>query len=313
MAMVTFTEVTDRFVLYFDTKQPRIRAETLTEILAGLRQALNAASTSLGGEEIPLYLGRVEEGSLKALLIAGAITATSGIAINMISSALYDLVKTDKPWPGENGMCIPQGTPFVAVPVESYERWKRLENAAFNEGIARVLTAVVIDKEITGFVVLPPHESTPPPFTISGYKIQSALTTLRLRQPSKITESVQREKVESVLRASVLSPTAQMVPDESVETRELSEERTIQITRKPSAGKAWHLVLDGFAIKATLKDGALGALQESDIKRGDAALVTLKITQTKDAASEIYSNTSFVIEKILDHKPKTLPRIAGPK
>ncbi|MDI1270242.1 MAG: hypothetical protein PSV40_14245 [Polaromonas sp.] len=306
MAAVTFTEVSDSIVFYFDTEKPRIRVATLTKILEGIQQAVNATSRANGGDDIAVYLGKVKTGSVWVQIITAAETVTLGV----ISCAIYDALKQLPADRGQNVVYLSMANGGVAVDEQNYDRCQALQDKALLDGVAKALAAVAADDEIRGAIILPKEQDDPPPFIVTSSEFERAAKKTKERI-KELRQNLLQPKIQVATQREAMVSTFSR---ERLVSREIVQETDIALVRRASKGTEWNAVLDGFDIRATLEQKALDSLSKFPaIRPGDVATARLRILQTQDSESETFSNFSFVIEDILAHKPKNRPRLGRPK
>lgn len=289
MRVIDVREFESDFVIYFGGEQKRINAYTLASSLVSIADAVKAANSLINpGYDVEVVVEAFGEGSFKAkvrTLYNGASNLFSkdnlkAIAVSVIASYVYEhtlapdqkinvVVNTDE-------VIVEQGNNRIIVPREVHDCVKAAERSEkFTQSIAKVFEAVEKDKSIESIGFTPSIDDQTP--LISIPRKQFAL----LSAPPSIEDN-QRAIIEiadlHILRAIL--------------------ERG---TRK------WEFSWRGIKISAPMLDEKFFDdffAHKITIAPGDSLEVSLKIYQSRDQDTGIFTNQRYEIIEVLRHIPR---------
>ncbi|MBT1451508.1 hypothetical protein KJ365_11515 [Glaciecola sp. XM2] len=289
MQVVDVKKFEEDFVIYFGSKPKRINAYTLASSLVSIADAVKSANTLVNpGYNIEVVVEAFGEGSFKVkvkTLYKGAKNLFSKdnlktITLSVIAAYVYQNTLSPD---GEinvivNGseVIIEHGGKKVVVPREVHDCVKELEKSdRFKQSIGRTFEAIEKDREIDSFGLTPRMEDEEPLILIPRERFALLSSPLEI-------EDNQRFVVEiadlHILRAIL--------------------ERG---TRK------WEFVWRGIKISAPVLDEKFYGdffAHKIMIAPGDSVEVKLKVYQTRDEDTGIFTNNRYEVIEVIRHIPR---------
>lgn len=277
------------FVLYFGGEPKRINAYTLASSLVSIADALKAANSLINpGYNVEVVVEAFGEGSFKAkvrTLYSGAsnlFSAENLKSITLSVVAAYVFQHTLAPDAEVNvivngdEVVIEQGSKQIVVPREVHDCVKEVEKSEkFTQSLSKTFEAIEKDKNVESFGITSRMEDDIPLIEVPREHF-----TL-LSSPPEIEEN-QRSVVEvadlQILRAIL--------------------ERG---TRK------WEFVWRGIKISAPVLDTHFFDeffAHRIMIAPGDSIEVKLKIYQSRDEDTGIFTNTRYEVVEVIRHVPR---------
>ena len=279
----------EEFVVYFGSKQNRINAYTLASSLVSIADALKSANSLINpGYNVEVVVEAFGEGSFKVnvrTLYNGAKNLFStdnlkAITLSVIAAYIFQLTLAQEIEiniiVNDDQVIIEQGVKKIIVPREVHEHVKAVEKSEkFRQSISRTFEAVEKDKDIESLGITPNMDDDIPLISVPRSKFSF------LSDPPEILEN-QRHIVEdadlSILRAIL--------------------ERG---TRK------WEFVWRGIKISAPVLDDSFFNdffAHKITIAPGDSIEVSLKIYQTRDQDTGIFTNNRYEVVEVIRHIPR---------
>ncbi len=289
MQVMDVREFETDFVIYFSGEPRRINAYTLASSLVSLADAVKAANSLVNpGYDVEVVVEAFGEGSFKAkirALYSGASNLFStenlkAIAFSIIATYVYEntlapdndvnvTVNTDE-------VIVEQGGNRLVVPREVHERVKELEKSEkFTQSIGKTFQAVEKDKNVTGLGFCPNFEDDFPSILIPRERFHL------LSEPPQIEDN----------------------------QRTVVEPADLQILRAilERGNRKWEFVWRGIKISAPVLDDKFYDdffAHKIMIAPGDAVAVKLKIYQTRDEDTGIFTNTRYEVVEVIRHIPR---------
>lgn len=285
MAELRIANLSNGFVLYFETPEPRINAYALASTLVALADAAKAAGRTINSAvDIEIVVEALAPGSFRAKI--SAIARESGlfvkqavptIILGVVSSYIYDhtLAKKDSVQVQvmQNEVIITHGNDTIIVPREIHETAQVVaQSPTFVRSIDRMLGSVVKDENVTGFG-LSPDINDPQPALILPREL------LAIRDETQ---------------------------DSEAKTRVIEEDCDLYIVKAILEGKnrKWGFRWHGVDISAPIKDPGFYedfAKHTFMIAPGDEFQVRLAIYQERDEVSGVYTNKKYEVLQVYRH------------
>lgn len=289
MQVVDVSEFEEDFVIYFGGKPKRINAYTLASSLVSIADAVKSANSLINpGYHVEVVVEAFGEGSFKVkvkTLYQGAKNLFSkenlkAITLSVIAAYVYQhSLAPDveiNVIVNEAEVIIEQGDKKIIVPREVHDAVKEVEKSEkFKQSIGRTFEAIEKDKDIESFGITPRMEDKVPQISIPRERFSL------LSNPPEIEDN-QRYVVEvadlHILRAIL--------------------ERG---TRK------WEFVWRGIKISAPVLDDKFYSdffAHKIMIAPGDSIEVKLKIYQSRDEDTGIFTNNRYEVIEVIRHIPR---------
>lgn len=289
MRDVDVREFEEDFVIYFGGEPKRINAYTLASSLVSIADSVKSANSLINpGYNVEVVVEAFGEGSFKVkvkTLYSGAKNLFSkenlkSITLGVIAAYVYqhtlapdikiNVIVNDEE------VVIEQGNDRIVVPREIHDAVKEVEKSEkFTRSIARTFEAIEKDKDIKSFGITPRLEDEIPLISIPRERFSL------LSSPPEIEDN-QRFVIEvadlHILRAIL--------------------ERG---TRK------WEFVWRGIKISAPVLNEKFYSdffAHKIMIAPGDSIEVKLKIYQTRDEDTGIFTNNRYEVVEVLRHIPR---------
>lgn len=288
MKIINIEEYNEEVVLHFGSERKKINAYTLASTLVSIADAVKEANSVINpGYDVEVLVEALGEGSFRAKIKtafkgAGNIFSQDTlkvIALSVVANFIYehtlapdtDVVVNVS----EHEVIIQQGDKQVVVPRTTYEATKEVQKSEkFRNSISRISNSIEKDESITSF----------------GFTKHIADEVPDIEIPRK----------EMLLLIN---------PDDIVEpTREIDEQAVLFIKRAilERSKRKWEFVWRGFKISAPVLDDHFYNdffAHKITLAPGDQLEVKLKIYQSKDEDTGIYSNDRYEVTKVINHIP----------
>lgn len=289
MSKVEIKKFENSIVLHFKTQGTRINAYTLASSLVAISDAAKAANTALNpGHEIEIVVEAFGVGSFRAKITAIQKTSKNifssqivvGVIIGVLANSIYDRtfapddnvkinINTDE-------VIIEKGDEKIIVPRNVYDATKEAEkNPEFKKAINKTFNALQKDSNIEGLGFVESMDSPEPEIIIPRQAILNATTILEIEERFRIIE----EQVDLQIIKAIL--------EESRRKWEFMW-RGVKISA-PITSKKFYI--DFFAHDIT-------------IAPGDILEVKLRIKQERSEKTGIYSNISYEVSDVFNHRPR---------
>ncbi len=296
MQVVDIREYEEEFVLHFGGERKKINAYTLASSLVSLADAIKEANSIINpGYEVEVLVEAFGEGSFRAKVK----TAYKGlqnlfnsnrlesIAIGIITSFIYQHTlapDTDvKVIVDETQVIIQQGDKQIIVPKTVYEAQKEVEKSEkFRKSVSKTFEAVEKDKNITSFGFTKNIDDETPDILIPRRNFPL------LSQPIEIEEP----------------------------QREIQEVADLQIKRAilERTKRKWEFIWRGIKISApVLCDNFYNDFfsHKITVAPGDSLEAVLKIYQSRDEDTGIYTNSKYEVILVQKHIPRNMQADLG--
>lgn len=288
MQIINIEEYNEEVVLHFGGERKKINAYTLASTLVSIADAVKEANSVINpGYDVEVLVEALGEGSFRAKIKtafkgAGNIFSQDTlkvIALSVVANFIYehtlapdtDVVVNVS----EHEVIIQQGDKQVVVPRTTYEATKEVQKSEkFRNSISRISNSIEKDESITSF----------------GFTKHIADEVPDIEIPRK----------EMLLLSN---------PDDIAEpTREIDEQAVLFIKRAilERSKRKWEFVWRGFKISAPVLDDHFYSdffAHKITLAPGDQLEVKLKIYQSKDEDTGIYSNDRYEVTKVMNHIP----------
>jgi hypothetical protein len=289
MHVVEIREFEEEFVLYFGGKPNRINAYTLASSLVSIADAVKSANTLINpGYNVEVVVEAFGSGSFKVkvkTLYEGAknlFTADNlkQIVLGVIAAYVYQHTLAPdvevNVVVNENEVVIEQGDTKVVVPREVHDCVQEVEKSEkFTQSIGRTFEAAERDKEVESLGITPRMEDETPVISIPRNRFGL------LSDPPEVEEN-QRSVIE--------------IADLSI-SRAILERGT----------RKWEFVWRGIKISAPVLDNNFYNdffAHKITIAPGDGVEVKLKIYQSRDEDTGIFTNTRYEVIEVIRHVPR---------
>lgn len=286
MPEINLAEYSEEVVLHFGGEPTRINAYTLASTLVSVADAVKEANSIINpGYNVEVVVEAFGSGSFRAKIRtaykgAGNIfssTTLKAIAFSVVANFIYEhTLAPDKDVVvnvNESEVIIEQGDTKIVVPRETYEATKEVQKSEkFKKSISRVATAIERDESIDSFGFTSNLEDEDPDILIPRKSI------LLLSDPEEIAEP----------------------------TREIEEQAMLFVKRAifERSKRKWEFVWRGFKISAPILDEKFYTdffAHKVTLAPGDQLKAKLKIYQSKDEDTGIYSNDRYEVTEVLGH------------
>ena len=289
MPVIDVKEFEEDFVIYFGGEPKRINAYTLASSLVSIADAVKSANSLINpGYNVEVVVEAFGEGSFKVkvkTLYNGARNLFSKdnlktITLSVIAAYVYQHTLS----PGveinvivnKNEVVIEQGEKKIVIPREVHDCVKEVEKSEkFKQSIGKTFEAIEKDREIESFGLTPKMEDKEPLISIPRERF-----TL-LSNPPEVEDN-QRSVVEiadlHILRAILESGT-----------------------------RKWEFVWRGIKISAPVLDDKFYSdffAHKIMIAPGDSIEVKLKIYQSRDEDTGIFTNNRYEVIEVIRHIPR---------
>jgi hypothetical protein len=290
MATIRLEEFGDGIVIYFKTDAQRINAYTLASTLVSFADAARAANRTINpGYEIEIVVEALAPGSFRTRISAvysGAgnlFTAESlrnlilGVAACFIYEAIHPPAKAPQIIIETNEVIIVSGEDRVVVPRNVYVATQEAKaNPQFTSAMSQLITNVAGDSSINGLGFAPSIDSPAPEIVVSRENLLAYLPQENTDQPVRrdILEVCDLQIVKAILERS---------------------------------DRKWEFRWRGIKVSAALTDQSFYSnffAHRITIAPGDELRVRMKITQSRQPESNIYTNVGYEVIEVLSHTPK---------
>jgi hypothetical protein len=296
MAELRISNHDNGFVLYFETKEPRINAYAFASTLVALADSAKAAGRTLNSAiDIEIVVEALGPGSFRAKISAIARESglfvqqqlVVGVLIGVLANYVYDhtLSKRDPVQVQVNAddVIITHGNDRIIVSREVHQATQMVaQNPVFVRSMDRMLSNVIKDENVTGF----------------------GLSADVIGQPPSLI--LPRELLS--IRDELLDPEAK--------TRIVEEDCDLYIVKAimERSNRLWGFRWRGIDVSAPIKDPKFYddfAKHNFTIAPGDEFQVRLAIHQERDDVSGVYANKRYEVLQVYRHishpKPGRLP------
>ena len=297
MAVVHIADLTDVFVLHFETDNKRINAYTLASTLVELADAAKAANAVINlGFDIEVVVEALGPGSFRAQLKAVYTTARNlfstqvlqTIVLAVVANFIYERtlavknpvtveIRTDE-------VIVERGSDRIVVPRSVYDATRAAERSPqFAQSIGRGLAAIGADEKVFGIGFVSGMTSASPELMIPQAAIRAAAIN------------------------SVEAPTSRVI-------EEMGELQIVKAILDRTRRK-WEFIWHGIRISAPVLDGLFYTdffAHRITIAPGDTLRVRLAIKQCLDPHIGAYTNVSYEVLEVLEHVPQLRQMPLGP-
>jgi hypothetical protein len=288
MQIINIKEYNEEVVLHFGGERKKINAYTLASSLLSIADAVKEINNVVNpGYDVEVLVEAFGEGSFRAQIKtvykgAGNIfskDALKAVAFSVLANFIYqhtiapDSKVTVNVNDGE--VVIEQGNTKIIVPRNTYEATKAVEKSEkFKQSVSRIAKVIGKDENVTSF----------------GF-----------------TSNIDDEIAEINIPRKNLAVLCE--PEEFAEpSREVHEQVSLFIKRAilERSKRKWEFVWQGFKISAPVLDEIFYNdffAHKVKIAPGDQLEARMKIYQTKDEDTGIYSNDRYEVVEVKRHIP----------
>lgn len=286
MQIINISEYNEEVVLHFGTESRKINAYTLASTLVSIADAVKEANFIINpGYDVEVLVEAFGEGSFRAKIktaYKGARNIFSSdtlkaIAFSVAANFIYEhtLAPENDVTVNANDkeVVIEQGETKIVIPRETYDATKEVQRSEkFKKSISRVAASIESDQSIDSFGFTANIEDEKPDILIPRKNM------LLLSDPEEIAEP----------------------------TREIEEQAVLFIKRAilERSKRKWEFVWRGFKISAPVLDDQFYSdffAHKITVAPGDQLETKLKIYQSKDEDTGIYSNDRYEIIQVMGH------------
>ena len=288
MQVINIEEYNEEVVLHFGGERRKINAYTLASTLVSIADAVKEANAVINpGYDVEVLVEAFGEGSFRAKVkttykAAGNIFSKNdllAIALAVLASFIYEhTLSPDSDVTinvNSEEVIIEQGDKKIIVPRSTYEATKEVQKSEnFKKSVSRISNSIEKDANVTSFGVTSDFKDETPKIEIPRKGI------LLLSNPYDIAEP----------------------------TREIEELSMLFIKRAilERSKRKWEFVWRGFKISAPVLDDKFYDdffAHKVTIAPGDQLEAKLKIYQSKDEDTGIYSNDRYEVVAVMRHIP----------
>ncbi|MEQ8407307.1 MAG: hypothetical protein RJS98_13765 [Rhodospirillaceae bacterium] len=289
MQFVDIKEYEQEIVLHFGGERTKINAYTLASSLVSLADAIKEANSIINpGYEVEVLVEAFGEGSFRAkvktlykglnnLFNANRLEA---IAIGIITSFIYQHTlapDTDvKVTVDDTQVIIEQGDKTIIVPKSVYDAQKEVEKSEkFRKSVSDTFSAVEKDESVTSFGFTKNLNDRVPDIDIPRERFALLSSLIELDDPQ----------------------------------REIQEVAELQIKRAilERSRRKWEFIWRGVKISAPVLDEHFYRdffAHKITVAPGDSFEVVLKIYQSKDEDTGIFTNSRYEVIEVRRHIPR---------
>lgn len=291
MEVVNIREFEEEFVLHFGGERKKINAYTLASSLVSLADAIKEANSIINpGYEVEVLVEAFGEGSfrakvktaykgLKNLFNSNRLEA---IAVGIITSFIYQHTlapDTDvKVIVDDTQVIIQQGDKQIIVPKTVYEAQKEVEKSEkFRKSVSKTFEAVEKDKNVTSFGFTKNISDEEPDILIARESFPLLSKPIEIDEPQ----------------------------------REIQEVADLQIKRAilERTKRKWEFIWRGIKISAPVLDDNFYNdffAHKITVAPGDSLEAVLKIYQSRDEDTGIYTNSRYEVVVVHKHIPRNM-------
>ncbi|MEC4728569.1 hypothetical protein HWQ46_23895 [Shewanella sp. D64] len=291
MQVVDIREYEEEFVLHFGGERKKINAYTLASTLVSLADAIKEASSIINpGYEVEVLVEAFGEGSFRAKVK----TAYKGlqnlfnsnrleaIAIGIITSFIYQHTLAPdtevKVIVNDTQVIIQQGDKQIIVPKTVYEAQKEVEKSEkFRTSISKTFEAVEKDNNITSFGFTKNIDDKTPDILIPRKYFSLLSQPIEIEEPQREI----REVAELQIKRAILERTK----------------------------RKWEFIWRGIKISApVLCENFYNDFfsHKITVAPGDSLEAVLKIYQSRDEDTGIYTNSKYEVISVHKHIPRNM-------
>lgn len=291
MDVVNLKEFEESFVIHFGGNFQRINAYTLASTLVSFADAAKSANLVVNpGYEIEVVVEALGSGSFKAKLKAvysglnNLFTNQTSRTIVLSIMASYIYQQTLAPDDqvnvivDETQVVIEQREKTIIIPREVHDAMKQVEKSEdFKKNISRTIESVEKDEQIEYIGIAKDLDEPNPRIEIP--RSSFSRLTITNEQPDNSKSEI--------------------------EIAELQIKRAILVRSR----RRWEFVWRGVTISAPVLDSQFYDdffAHRITIAPGDSLKVKLKIYQSRDRDTGIYTNSSYEVVEVIEHKPKQI-------
>jgi len=289
--VVNIREFEEEFVLHFGGERKKINAYTLASSLVSLADAIKEANSIINpGYEVEVLVEAFGEGSfrakvktaykgLKNLFNSNRLEA---IAVGIITSFIYQHTlapDTDvKVIVDDTQVIIQQGDKQIIVPKTVYEAQKEVEKSEkFRKSVSKTFEAVEKDKNVTSFGFTKDINDKEPDILIPRKSFSLLSKPIEIDEPQ----------------------------------REIQEVADLQIKRAilERTKRKWEFIWRGIKISApVLCENFYNDFfaHKITVAPGDSLEAVLKIYQSRDEDTGIYTNSRYEVAVVHKHIPRNM-------
>ena len=282
-------EFEQEFVIHFGSERPAINAYTLASSLVSIADAVKEANSIVNpGYEVEVIVEALGHGSFKAKVrtvytgLGNLFSKDNLKAISLGVVAAYIHQHTLAPDVEVNvivddtQVVIEQGEDRVIIPRDVHDALQEVEKSEkFRRSVGKTFSVVDEDKDITSVGLAPTMDDEPPPLEVPRDRFALVPREPGIDEPSReIVETVNLQIVRAILQKS---------------------------------RRRWEFVWSGHTISAPVLDDQFYEdfiAHRITIAPGDALKVELKIYQTKDESTGIFTNDRYEVLRVLGHIPR---------
>ena len=285
MKIINVQEFEESFVIHFGSESPRINAYTLASTLVAFADAAKSANTIINpGYEIEIVVEALGSGSFRAKIRTAykglqnlwSTQEVKSVVLSLMASYIFQQTLAPdqdvKVLVDDNQVVIEQQEKKIIIPKIVHDALKEVEKSEkFKHDINRTFKAVEEDEKIKSFGITKKLDDEKPTFEISRDNFPE-----------------QTELVE-----------------EAEASRTIIEIADLQILRAilKRSRRKWEFVWRGVPISSPVLDDKFYNdffAHKITIAPGDALSVKLRIYQTKDPDTGIYTNKKYEVIEVIN-------------
>jgi hypothetical protein len=289
--VVDISEFEEEFVLHFGGERNKINAYTLASSLVSLADAIKEANSIINpGYEVEVLVEGFGEGSFRAKVKTAykglknlfSSNRLEAFAIGIITTFIYQHTlapDTDvKVIIDDNQVIIEQGDKRIIVPRGVYEAQKEVEKSdLFRKSVAKTFESIEKDKNVTSFGFTKNVDDKTPDILIPRSSFWLLSKPIEIDEPQ----------------------------------REIQEIADLQIKRAilERTKRKWEFIWRGIKISAPVLDDSFYNdffAHKVKIAPGDSLEAILKIYQSRDEDTGIYTNSRYEVVIVQKHIPRKI-------
>lgn len=286
MPVVKIAQFEDTVVLHFQTDREQINAYTLASTLVAFADAAKVANANINaGYDIEIVIEALALGSFRAKLRAISKSAKNlfsthtveNIILGILASYIYDRTLSVRPEVTvtvlTDEVIVEYGQDRVVVPRRIYEAKQVVEkDSRFRNAVGKAFDAIAQDDRVTGLALVRDIDSPAPEIVIPREALQAAA----IRIEEEPTERVEDELCDLYIIKAIL-------------------QRSI---------RKWEFTWRGVRISAPIIDDEFYSKffsHQITIAPGDKLQVRLRIKQSRDPRTNIFTNDSYEVVEVFEH------------
>jgi hypothetical protein len=287
--VVDIQEYQEEIVLHFGGDRKKINAYTLASSLVSLADAIKEANSIVNpGYEVEVLVEAFGEGSFRTI-IKTTYASTKNLfsadnlktlALGILATFIYEHaiapdsnveIKVD-----DNQVIVQQGEKTIIIPRTVYDAQKEVQKSdKFRDSVSKAFRAIEKDKHVTNFGLTKKIDDEEPDLKVLQSRFSLLSSPIEIDEPQ----------------------------------REIQEIADLQIKRAilERSKRKWEFIWRGIKISAPVIDDGFYKdffAHKITVAPGDSLEAILKIYQSKDEETGIYTNSKYEVIEVRKHVPR---------